>query len=357
MRNYTGKKVYVGMDVHKRTTVVACMCEGTIIKKSTLQGQEGEAVVKFLSTYFPGAQLKTAYEAGFSGFHLHRHLVKAGIDNSVIHAASIEVSARDRVKTDKRDAVKIATQLAAGRLRGIRVPTPEREAKRELSRMREKLAVDKRRVGNRVKSLLYRHGLLGAEEVPVLGKRWLEGMVKHYSGDVSIKKTLEMWQDLWLHLREQIKSIDKALALQAEQDTAMEMIYQSAPGIGPHHARVLANELEDLKQFQNEKQLFSFTGLTPSEHSSGEHQHQGHITRQGRPAIRKILVEAAWVAVRTDKAMSTIFKRVAQTAGKKRAIIGIARRLIGRLRSCFMHGVLYEYGYEKKSTSTACTTG
>ena len=83
--------------------------------------------------YFPGALIETAYEAGFSGFVLHRILEKAGINNIVVNPGSIEVAVHNRVKTDKTDAVKIATLLEAGRLKGIRVPTPQQEQQRLLT--------------------------------------------------------------------------------------------------------------------------------------------------------------------------------------------------------------------------------
>jgi transposase len=140
------------------------------------------------------------------------------------------------------------------------------------------------------------------------------------------------------------------LNVQAEEDKALQMLYQSAPGIGPIHARQLSNELGDMKQFKNEKQLFSYTGLTPSEHSSGEHTRQGHITRQGNSVLRKILIEAAWVAIKKDPGLDRIFKRLTCTRGKKRAIVGVARRLIGRIRVCVSTGSLYEI----KSTEEAC---
>ena len=342
MIDYTAKTVYVGMDVHKKTYALTCTCEGAVVKRAGMKA-DPEQLVIFLQRYFPGAKLKTAYEAGFSGFVLHRYLLNKGIENIVVHAASIEISARDRVKTDKRDSLKIATQLEAGRLRGIGVPSVEREAFREISRLRAKVAEDKRRIGNRFKSLLYRHGLLGAENAPKVGKRWMAKIVNEYSGHAAIKSVLERLQKQWLYLREEIKALDSELTLQAQTDGAIDIIYQSAPGIGPHNARVLANELADMKQFKNEKQLFSFTGLTPSEYSSGEHKRQGHITRQGRPVLRMVLVQAAWVAVEHDAALLQIYERISKTAGKKRAIIGIARRLIGRIRSCFVNGTLYEY--------------
>jgi transposase len=105
---------------------------------------------------------------------------------------------------------------------------------------------------------------------------------------------------------------------------------------------VLANELGDLQQFKNERQLFSYIGFTPSEHSSGEHTRQGHITKQGKPIVRKILVQAAWVAIRHDKELQAIYERIAAKSGAKRAIVAVARRLIGRIRACFRTGELYE---------------
>src|SRR5262245_7821066 len=132
--SYKGKKVFVGIDVHKRHYSVTCMSEGEIIKHTTMRASP-EKLVEFLKKYFPESKLKTAYEAGFCGFSLHRYLEKNGIESLVVHPASIEVSSRDRVKTDKRDSKKIATQLAAGRLKGIHVPSEDREAKRTVTRL------------------------------------------------------------------------------------------------------------------------------------------------------------------------------------------------------------------------------
>lgn len=87
------------------------------------------------------------------------------------------------------------------------------------------------------------------------------------------------------------------------------MIYRSVPGIGPISARVLANELGDMSQFSNERQLFSYLGLTPTEHSSGEHVRQGHITRQGKPILRKILTQVAWKAIYLDDSLRKVHER------------------------------------------------
>jgi transposase len=125
--DYTGKVIYVGIDVHKKTYSCVSICEGQVMKRDTMPASP-EVLLNYLKNRFSVAEkIMTAYEAGFSGFYLHRYLVTNGINNIVVHPGAIEVSSRDRVKTDKRDALKIATQLAAGRLRGIFIPSQERE--------------------------------------------------------------------------------------------------------------------------------------------------------------------------------------------------------------------------------------
>ena len=349
MRDYTGKSVFVGIDVHKKTYAVTCIIDNVIAKRDTLKA-EPKMLADYLQKHFSNARIKTVYEAGFSGFVLHRYLTEKGVDSMVVHAASVEISARDRVKTDKRDSLKLATQLSHGRLKGIHIPTAEREAYRELSRMREKLAKDKRRVGNRLKSLLMRQGLLGADDDEIISLKWLN-KVEKLTCHETIKFTIQVCINEWHSLREQLKAIDIKLAEQAKVDERLEAIYQSAPGIGKIHARVLSNELADMSQFANEKRLFSFTGLTPSEHSSGEHKRQGHISRQGRAVLRKVLIQAAWLAINKDISLLKTFERLSEKSGKKRAIVGIARRLIGRIRSCFVNNQTYRI-YEKICSET-----
>ena len=122
----------MGIDVHKRNYSVVAVVEGMVVKKwRTLASPD--KLTQQLVRYFPSTLIETAYEAGFSGFVLHRILEKAGINNIVVNPGSIEVAVHNRVKTDKTDAVKIATLLEAGRLKGIRVPTPQQEQQRLLT--------------------------------------------------------------------------------------------------------------------------------------------------------------------------------------------------------------------------------
>jgi len=344
-KDYIGKVVYMGIDVHKKTYCCVSICEGEIVKKDTMPSNP-KGLLNYMNKFFSGAKINSAYEAGFSGFQLHRFLIQNGISNIVVHPASIEVSSRDRVKTDKRDAKKIAVQLSAHRLRGIHVPSEEQEAKRTVSRLRSSFWKSRQQVGARLKSLLFTQGLIDGTDDVRTSKKWItQKLLKIEKGNYptdfcyTVKTYVEQWESLTLKLKE----IEGQLKLQADgpREKDLKTIYESVPGIGPIHSRELTNELGDMSQFPNEKKLFSYTGLTPSEHSSGEHTRQGHITRQGRSVIRKILIEAAWVAISKDPSLREVFDRLS-IQGAKRAIVGVARRLVGRIRSCLMSGTLYE---------------
>lgn len=339
---YAGKEVYVGMDVHKKTYSVTVICEGEIVKRDTMRA-DPEGVARYLTRHFEGANIHSAYEAGFSGLGLHRILMAVGIDNIVVNPASIEIAANDKVKTDKRDSKKIAEQLSRKTLHGIYIPTEEEESKRVLSRTREQIVGQRARVATQIKSKLHYFGLMAFDDDRAVTESYLKEL-EQKDLDKNLSYALGLLSSQWRFLSEQIKEIEKKLAEQAGKDES-EKVYRSVPGIGPVSSRVLSNELGDLsKRFENERSLFSFTGLTPSEHSTGSSVHKGHISRQGSSRIRKYLIEIAWRAIEQDVALKEIFERIAQTRGKKRAIIAIARKLIGRIRACFRQGCVYQLG-------------
>lgn len=341
MRDYTNKSVFIGIDVHKKTYSVTAISEGVTVKRDKLVACPSK-LIAYCHKFFPNAVISSAYEAGFSGFGLHRQLIEAGIKSIVVHAASIEVASRDRVKTDKRDSLKIATQLSAGRLRGIHVPTREREALRSVSRLREKLVKDKTRIGVQIKSFLNLNGLLDRDHDKRVNRKWLCDLLSKLD-DSDISFNLKVMTERWLEIDKRIAEIESRLAQQALSEPELEKICRSVPGIGSIVSRTLINELGDMSQFKNEKSLFSYTGLTPQEYSSGEHIRQGHISRQGRALLRKLLVQAAWRAVRQDIQLKEVFERISTKAGKKIAIVAVARRLIGHIRACLREKKEYLY--------------
>src|SRR5215468_4013474 len=137
-RSYTGEHSYVGVDVHKNTYTVTCVCQRPIVQTATVPAEPAR-FAESVSRWFPGAILSSAYEAGFAGFVLHRARTTAGITHLVVHPASGAVAANDRVKTDRRDAKRLAIDLADGRLRGISIPTEAEELARLLPRTRAQL--------------------------------------------------------------------------------------------------------------------------------------------------------------------------------------------------------------------------
>lgn len=339
MKDYTGKTIYLGMDVHKDSYSVTSICEGEIVKRDRLPA-DPKHLLSYCNRFFPNGKIISAYEAGFCGFSLHRFLLEHHIENIVVHPASIEMQLNDRVKTDKRDSLKIATQLSLGRLRGIFVPTPEQEALRSISRFRGTLIKQKTSCVNRIKGFLH---FLGIKFLFTrMSKAALAKLRKIELKDDN-KFCLDLMLDEWENIKDKIRICEEKLKLQSKNDE-LDKFYRSTPGIGNTTARILSNELGDFSQFSNEKQLFSYCGLTPSEYSSGEKIRRGHITRQGKSFLRMYLTQSAWRAIRKDPALEDIFKRISTRAGSKRAIQAIARKLIGRIRSCVMKKKLYEIG-------------
>lgn len=333
--DYSGKSVFVGIDVHKKSYVIAACCDGEIVKKWTTPASP-ESLDAQLLRYFKGAEIHSVYEAGFSGFRLHRVLEAAGVHSIVVNAASIEVKINDRVKTDKRDAKKMAEQLAAGRLRGIYVPSEQEEQRRSLSRGREQAVERRKAIGNQLKMKLHYLGIASSEDkkISAMFLEWVEGLKIAPEHKFALGEMVSAWRDE----TKRIKRFDQELRTQAANDPC-EVLYRSAPGVGAVSARTLSNELGDMSRFDNERQLFSASGLTPGEHSSGEHVRKGHISRQGSPRIRGILTEVAWRAIADDQSLKTFYIRIARARDSKRAIVAVARKILGRLRHCLKHGV------------------
>ncbi len=336
--SYAGKDVFIGIDVHKRTYCVAVVVEGTLVKKWQTMAVP-EQLARQLQGYFPAANLYSAYEAGFSGFVLHRELESAGMKNVVVNAAGIETSVHNRVKTDKQDALKLASLLEAGRLRGIRVPSKKQEAQRLLTRTRQQLIEERTAVKNKIRMKCHQMGLIAADEQRQMSHKLVQELLEK-SVLQELNLVIEAYWQVWKTLDAQLKKLEEELKHQAQSDPNEE-IYRSAPGIGPLGARILSNELGDMSQFNNERQLFSYTGLTPCEQSSGDNIRRGHITRQGNSRVRWVLCEAAWRAIRTDPSLKECFERLYPRTGKKKAIVAIARKLIGHIRSALRQGREY----------------
>jgi transposase len=226
-------------------------------------------------------------------------------------------------------------------LKSINIPSEKREGLRLITRFRETILRHRKRIGCQLKATLHQFGIIEYNDKRKVSEKWIKSLcVKKLKPP--LRYCVVEYSKTWLYFNKLLKEIDKELVYQAQADFRIHEIYDSAPGIGTLAARILANELGDMSQFHNEKTIYSYVGLTPREHSSGEHKHLGSISRQGNPQLRKILIQASWIAITKDSELNEIFKRIAAHSTSTNAIVAIARRFIGRLRACQSQNVLYK---------------
>ena len=344
--SYKGKKVFIGIDVHKKSYSICAVVEGEVVYQRKLLA-DPRNLVEQLGRFKDGERY-TVYEAGFSGFGLHRYLEERGIKNIVVNPASIPVAKKDRVKTDKRDARKLASELSHGSLRSIRIPSNGQEVERLITRARARIVKKRTAVRNEIWMKLYQFGYIGAEQ-SLMSLKWIEAFVKREGIAEEMKIVLECSINQWRLLNGEILLLNKQISKRAKESKEIAIL-RSIPGIGELSACVIANELGDMKQFSADKKLYSFVGLTPSEESSGDSVRRGHITRQGRPELRALLVQCAWVAIRDDKGLATVFRRIASHRrgqpgtgnNARKAIVAIAKRLLGIARALLRDGRMFE---------------
>lgn len=342
--DYTGKTVFVGIDVHKKTYAIHCISGKQKVKSWSMEANP-QRLIEQLKSIFSGARISSVYEAGFSGFALHRQLVDSGIENIVVNPGSVETASRDKVKTDKRDAKKLAEQLSDGRLKSIYIPGLEEELRRLSTRKRQTIVSDRKRVTCRIKAKLFEFGYNELVTDCKANESWVKSLIEDTRFPNELKEELDYWCKQWLVLTNDIKEQNKVIAKESRANkecAQQEVIYKSAPGLGNISAKALSRELGDLQRFESIKGLYSYLGLTPSESSSGERRKQGGISHCGRPYLRHLLTEVAWRSVGKDAELACKFEELSHRRGKKRAIVAIARILIGRIRACFKHGTLYQ---------------
>jgi transposase len=313
-----------------------------MVKTATVPAEPARFAAS-VSRWFPGARLSAAYEAGFSGFVLHRALTTAGITNLVVHPASVAVAANDRVKTDRRDAKRLAIDLADGRLRGIAVPTEAEALARLLPRTRAQLVEHRATIPRQIKATWPQFGLIPPASRRLMSRRYVREITT-WPLPPELGARLTLLADQWRFATRQLLELRRLLRAQAHAQEELDKVSRSAPGLGEVVARTFATALGDMTRVTHERGLCSSTGLTPSAYASGASMRRGPISRQGASRVRHVLVETAWRALPRDPALQEIVDRMAAPRGKQRAMVAIARRLLGRIRACFRHGTLYAVG-------------
>ncbi len=287
--------LWVGLDVHKETVTVSVLEDRAKEPRPavTVRNEPGE-LKKLFRRLMKEGPVSACYEAGCCGYEVHRLLAGLGISCDVIAPGLIPVRVGDRVKTDRRDAEKLARLFRAGELTSIRVPTESEEALRDLIRCREDVREDLQRHRHQLLKFLLRHGRTHA------GSNWTTAHWKWLRSLRFEEPLLErVFRDYLSSLEmtlTRIHGLEQEIALWAEKEPYKTVVgrLRCLKGIDTLSAMFLVAEICDFERFEHPRQLMAFVGLVPREHSSGPKQRRGSITKTGNSHVRRILVEAAW---------------------------------------------------------------
>ena len=323
---YEDTTVTVGLDVHARSIRLAAVRADELIDERTLPYDE-QALEGALRRF---AKVRCCYEAGPTGFGLYRYLVDHGIDCAVVAPGLVPQRPGDRIKTDPRDARKLARLHAGGLLEPIYVPTPALEAARDLVRAREAARLDRMRDRHRLSKFCLRHGrLLPTSSWTLARRKWLTEQCFAFPAQQLAFDTYLHALDLVDH---RIALLERAIAETAEQGPWHELVarLRCLRGIDTLTALALVTEIGDFTRFASAAEFMAFVGLVPSEHSSGERRRQGSITKVGNVHVRRLLVESAWHARRRPKVGYELQRR---QAGQDLTAVERAWRCQQRLHS------------------------
>jgi transposase len=286
----------VGLDVHKETVVGGVLAAGAEEVKESFKIENTEKAIGKMADRFAGRKPVTfVYEAGPCGYTLQRQLTELGFECVVISPGHTPVRTGDRVKTDRRDAAKLARLYRAGELTVIRVPSREEEAARDLVRVREDIVEDRLRARHRMSKFLLRQGRVWRET-----KAW---GTAHANWLRAQKYETTCQQDTHNAYMRTLDEVDAHLAkmTQGVIDLAERKPYRrlvqhlsGLKGIDTLSAITLAVEAVEFERFENARDFMGYAGLGICESSTGERIHRGGLTKTGNAHIRRILGEAAW---------------------------------------------------------------
>jgi transposase len=291
-----GIKFFVGLDVHKDSIAVAVAEAGRAPARlvATIAHDLGK-LRKLLARYGDPAQVHVVYEAGPTGYGLQRDLARRGYRCEVIAPSLIPRRAGDRVKTDRRDGIRLAELSRAGELRAVWIPDPADEAIRDLARAREDAVNARTQARHQLKSFLLRHEVRYPHRTSWSKTfyRWLATL--SFAGSGAQTAFTEYWQAVTA-ADERVARLTVALgnSIVGWRFESVVKALRALRGIDQISAIGLVAEIGDITRFDHPRQLMSYLGLVPSEHSSGERVVRGSITKTGNAHARRLLTEAAW---------------------------------------------------------------
>lgn len=338
--DFADQKFCIGIDVHDRFWKVSIRSNGMALKTFSMNPSPQE-LHRYMTKHYPGGIYHSVYEAGFCGFWIHRELCALGFHNIVINPADVPTSGKEKTnKNDKRDSRKLARELENDSLEAIYVPTERQQQLRSLCRLRFRTVENCKRVKNRIKGLLHYYGY----EIPARSEmahwsgkfgQWLKALTfAHEPGNDYLHFAIE---ELENH-RQRLTAITRQLRRYSQEPEIAPTFkcVHSVKGIGFVTAITLLTEIIDMGRFTTFDQTACFVGLIPSEHSSAGKDGSVGITPRRNKYLRTLLIEAAWIAVREDPAMTQAFYELTKRMTPQRAIIRIAKKLLRRIRHVWL---------------------
>lgn len=343
----TSKMVFCGIDIHKHHWNLCFICDGLVVEKLTIDS-DSRLLLRHVERFYSSAKkVKFVYEAGFSGFHLYRQLTHHNYECTITPPNRIP-KLHDKVKTDKRDAQKLAQFFASGLLKKVYVPPLSVESDRQILRLRKSCHQKLTRVKNQIKSYLNLHGHF---QYPVDGSKWTKKYISWLESlEFELPTQRIIMQEYLIefhHFRDRIAELTRRLREMSKEEDYQKNFKRlvACKGIGLITAMTFLLELHDFLRFPSAEKFASYIGLTPSQFSSGEHVRLGHITREGNAHVRCALVESTWTVIRYDPFLRDKYNRIrAKGTNGKKAIVATARSLAVRLRRCLLDETDYVIG-------------
>jgi transposase len=299
----------LGLDVHKLTISAAVLPPGADVAAVDKISSDPDAVRRLVGRFEDPRSLVACYEAGPTGYELARQLRSLGVRTEVVAPSLIPVAPGNRVKTDKRDARRLALLLRGGQLSAVRVPDVAEEAVRDLCRARADMVIDRTRARHRIVKFLLRHGRVWRD-----GQNWT---LKHQAwisaqrfDEPALDATLAHYQATLTGREAAVDAIDAELRTYFERAPFADAVHRLCAyrGVTELGALTLATEVCDWRRFPTAGTFAGFCGLVPSEDSSGERVWRGGITHAGNTHLRTQLVESAW-AYKSRAEVGSVLRR------------------------------------------------
>lgn len=329
-------EVFAGLDVDKRSMSVVFTDHNGTMRALRMAGK-ATPLVNYVRKHFAGQRVAFAYEAGPTGFGLHDQLVQQAYTCVVVAPSKVPRAPGERVKTNRLDSRKLAENLRGGQLQSIHVPTRAYRDLRHLVQLRDTHVRQMTSSKLRIKSLLLFEGI----PFPDPAERWTARAMRELQ-TLPCSETVRFKLDDLLHTLhfhfQAAARVTKQIRQYCLRDPELQEsvgLLLSLPGIGWIVASHLVARLGDLRQITNGKQIAGFLGIVSSEHSTGEKENRGEITRSGDSRLRNKLIQSAWTAIQKDPELRAFYRRIYQRHPQKvaarKAVVAVARKLTTRI--------------------------